>query len=246
MVPSALEFSSPPFPIWMMTTHPTAIISNINCSPKSWPKFPGTIISSFRFPNHFMEIFIIARTPLIIIYLLICLFIVLWILSELKRSLTYCIIQLNDWVKVSNYKLFLPENVGYLIQVNNYVYDDYFFFHNHRRETDCKFSCLHFSCFCSMYFICYYNQHLSCWTILGNSWLERIEGTLGVSTVLSKFPLANFWHVIYIPWVIKELSSTFFAASLWDIFSLHHNYSYEQKQKQGAGGARDQNAFSGS
>lgn len=128
MVPSALEFSSPPFPIWMMTTHPTAIISNINCSPKSWPKFPGTIISSFRFPNHFMEIFIIARTPLIIIYLLICLFIVLWILSELKRSLTYCIIQLNDWVKVSNYKLFLPENVGYLIQVNNYVYDDYFFF----------------------------------------------------------------------------------------------------------------------
>lgn len=87
-----------------------------------------------------------------------------------------------------------------------------------------------------MYFICYYNQHLSCWTILGNSWLERIEGTLGVSTVLSKFPLANFWHVIYIPWVIKELSSTFFTASLWDIFSLHHNYSYEQKQKQGAVG----------
>lgn len=30
---------------------------------------------------------------------------------------------LNSWVKVSNHKLFLPENVGYLVKVNNHVYN---------------------------------------------------------------------------------------------------------------------------
>ena len=53
---------------------------------------------------------------------------------------------LNEWVKVSNCKLFLPKNVVYLIKVNIYMHTDKFF-SNHQRKMDFKLTCLHFSFF---------------------------------------------------------------------------------------------------
>ena len=48
----------------MTTTRSTTITSNVNCRARPWPTSPGTIISSFRFPNLLMEIFIVALIPL--------------------------------------------------------------------------------------------------------------------------------------------------------------------------------------
>lgn len=79
-----------------------------------------------------MEIFIIALTPLnynlpvnVSIH---CIMNFKWV-EKIPHLLYYVATTylLNGWVKVSNYKLFLPENVGYLIKVNNYVHNVKFF-----------------------------------------------------------------------------------------------------------------------
>lgn len=79
-----------------------------------------------------MEIFIIALTPLnynlpvnVSIH---CIMNFKWV-EKIPHLLYYVATMylLNGWVKVSNYKLFLPENVGYLIKVNNYVHNVKFF-----------------------------------------------------------------------------------------------------------------------
>ena len=88
--PSALEDSFLPFTIWMMTTHSRRLTSNVSYSKIPWPKSPATIISSFRFPNHVIDIFTVAVNPLSY-NLLVNVSVVLWILSGLKKSLTYCI-----------------------------------------------------------------------------------------------------------------------------------------------------------
>lgn len=79
-----------------------------------------------------MEIFIVALIPLnynLPVNMSIhCIMNLKWA-KTISPSLYYVatIYLLNDWVKVSHYKLFLPENVEYLKNVNNYVYNISFF-----------------------------------------------------------------------------------------------------------------------
>lgn len=74
-----------------------------------------------------MEIFIVALIPLnynLPVNMSIHYIMNLKQAKTLAPSLYYVatIYLLNDWVKVSHYKLFLPENVECLKKVNNYVY----------------------------------------------------------------------------------------------------------------------------
>lgn len=87
--PSALEDSVLPFTTWMMTTQSRRLTSDVNYPKISWPKSPATIMSSFGFPNHVIDIFTVAVIPLNY-NLLVNVSVVLWILSGLKKSLTYC------------------------------------------------------------------------------------------------------------------------------------------------------------